>query len=53
MPVRVEQAARLLRTSNLPIAEVATRCGSSHQEHFTRVLRAQLGTTPAVLRRGS
>lgn len=50
MRLRVEQAARLLRTGTLPIAEVAVRCGFSHQEHLTRVLRAQLGTTPARLR---
>ncbi|MGW0712385.1 helix-turn-helix domain-containing protein [Streptomyces sp. NPDC002643] len=51
MRLRVEQAARLLRTDVLPIAEVAARCGFSHQEHLTRVLRAQLGSTPAELRR--
>lgn len=51
MRLRVEQACRLLRTTTLPIAEVAVRCGFSHQEHLTRVLRARLGTTPAVLRR--
>ena len=49
--LRVEQAVRLLRTGTLPIAEVAAVCGFSHQEHLTRVLRAQLGTTPAALRR--
>ncbi|MEV7889281.1 helix-turn-helix domain-containing protein [Streptomyces sp. NPDC002817] len=51
MRLRVEQAARLLRTSVLPIADVAACCGFSHQEHLTRVLRAQLGSTPAELRR--
>jgi AraC family transcriptional regulator len=47
---RVDEACRLLRASSLPIAEVAQRCGFSHQEHLTRVLRAHLGTTPAALR---
>ncbi|MGP3951523.1 helix-turn-helix domain-containing protein [Streptomyces sp. 7N604] len=51
MRLRVEQAARLLRTGTLPIAEVAAFCGFSHQEHLTRVLRAQLGATPGELRR--
>ena len=51
MRLRVEQAVRLLRTSTLPIADISARCGFSHQEHLTRVLRAQLGTTPAALRR--
>jgi AraC family transcriptional regulator len=51
MRLRMERAVRLLRTSTLPIADVSARCGFSHQEHLTRVLRAQLGTTPAALRR--
>jgi AraC family transcriptional regulator len=49
--LRVEQAGLLLRTGDDPIADIAARCGFSHQEHLTRVLRAQLGTTPAALRR--
>jgi AraC family transcriptional regulator len=52
MRLRVDQACRLLRASTLPIAEVAARCGFSHQEHLTRVLRARLATTPAAVRRG-
>lgn len=51
MRLRVEQAARLLRTGTTPIADVAVSCGFSHQEHLTRALRASLGTTPAALRR--
>jgi AraC family transcriptional regulator len=49
--LRVEAACRLLRAASLPIAQVATACGFSHQEHLTRVMRTQLGTTPAALRR--
>jgi AraC family transcriptional regulator len=48
--MRVRQAELLLRTGSLPIAEVAARCGFSHQEHLTRVVRTHLGTTPGVLR---
>jgi AraC family transcriptional regulator len=51
MELRLQQAIRLLRTGSLPIAEVAMRCGFAHQEHLTRVMRAQLGTTPGALRR--
>jgi AraC family transcriptional regulator len=51
--LRIEHACRLLRTDRLPIADVAVRCGFSHQEHLTRVMRAQLGTTPGALRRGA
>jgi AraC family transcriptional regulator len=50
--LRVQEACRLLRAGTLPIAEVAIRCGFSHQEHLTRVLRAHLQTTPAAVRRG-
>lgn len=49
--LRVDAAARLLRASSRPIADVAVSCGFSHQEHLTRVLRARLGITPAALRR--
>ena len=52
MRLRAETACRLLRSTTMPIPEVATRCGFSHQEHLTRVLRAQSGTTPAAVRRG-
>lgn len=53
MRLRAEAACRLLRSSTMPIPEVATRCGFSHQEHLTRVLRAQSGMTPAAIRRGA
>jgi AraC family transcriptional regulator len=49
--LRVDAAARLLRASSRPIADIAVTCGFTHQEHLTRVLRARLGTTPAALRR--
>jgi AraC family transcriptional regulator len=51
--LRVEHACRLLRTGRTSIAEVAVACGFSHQEHLTRVMRAQLDTTPGAVRRGS
>ena len=51
--LRVDHACRLLRTERTPIAEVAVRCGFSHQEHLTRVMRAHLGTTPGAVRRSS
>jgi AraC family transcriptional regulator len=48
---RVEEACRLLAHSAVPIGEVARRCGFSHQEHLTRVIRARTRTTPATIRR--
>jgi AraC family transcriptional regulator len=52
LKMRVRQAELLLRTGSLPIAEIAARCGFSHQEHLTRVMRAHLGTTPGAVRNG-
>jgi AraC family transcriptional regulator len=52
MRLRAETAFRLLRSTAMPISEVAARCGFSHQEHLTRVLRAHSGSTPAAVRRG-
>ncbi|MGX5186039.1 helix-turn-helix domain-containing protein [Streptomyces avermitilis] len=51
LQLRLDHARRLLRTTTVPIADVAGRCGFSHQEHLTRVMRAKLGTTPAAFRR--
>ncbi|MGY1625185.1 helix-turn-helix domain-containing protein [Geodermatophilus sp. SYSU D00965] len=51
--LRVDHACRLLRTDTAPIADIAVRCGFSHQEHLTRVMRAHLDTTPGAVRRGS
>jgi AraC family transcriptional regulator len=53
MRLRVEHACRLLRADTLSIPEIAVRCGFSHQEHLTRVMRARLDTTPGAYRRGS
>lgn len=47
---RVDEACRLLHDTPLPIAEVAQRCGFSHQEHLTRVVKAHLGVTPRAIR---
>lgn len=48
--VRVAQAKRLLGC-DLPIAEIAYRCGFSHQEHMTRLFGRMVGQPPAAYRR--
>lgn len=48
---RVRLAKRLLRSTALPIAEIALTCGFSHQEHLTRMFGREVGTTPAAYRR--
>lgn len=47
---RVEEACRLLAHSAVPLGEVARRCGFSHQEHLTRVIRARTRSTPGAIR---
>ncbi len=48
---RVEEARRLLAETELPIAEVALRCGFADQASLTHAVRRDLGTTPRGLRR--
>lgn len=48
--LRIERARRLL-AGELSIAEVALRCGFSHQEHLTRVFGRIVGMTPSSYRR--
>ncbi|HKQ53359.1 MAG TPA: AraC family transcriptional regulator, partial [Pyrinomonadaceae bacterium] len=47
---RVERAKRLLAESALPLVEVSSRAGFSHQSHFTRLFRRLTGTTPRAFR---
>jgi AraC family transcriptional regulator len=50
--LRVDDAARLLAATELPIAEVAMESGFDSQSHLTRHFRARLGVTPAAYRDG-
>lgn len=47
---RLEEAARMLRSTDVPISRVAIRNGFADQAHFTRALRRASGHTPAALR---
>lgn len=47
---RVERAAELLATTELPLAAIALRAGFAHQAHMTRVLSRLKGVTPGQLR---
>lgn len=47
---RVERAKALLAESRLPLVEVSSRAGFSHQSHFTRLFRRLTGTTPQSYR---
>jgi len=47
---RVQRAKELLRTTALPILEVAGRVGFSDLSYFNRVFRKHVGCTPGVYR---
>lgn len=50
MQQRMAAALALLRQGELPLAEVAARCGFASQQHMTTQLRRRLGRTPGRLR---
>ena len=52
MRFRLEEGLRLLTTTDLPITEVAHRCGYYDQSAFSRHFRAVVGTPPAAYRHG-
>jgi AraC-like DNA-binding protein len=47
---RLENAMMKLRTTSLPISEVALDCGFTHQSHLTEAMRIMHLTTPAKYR---
>ena len=49
--LRLESAVALLNSSNLPVSEVALRCGFSTSGYFIRVFRRHFGVTPKDYRR--
>ena len=48
--LRVAEACRLLRDTDLPLARVALQAGFFDQSHFTRMFRARMGRTPGAFR---
>lgn len=50
--VKIEQAKRLLTTTNIPVKHIARRCGFEYLQYFTTVFRQHTGHTPAEYRRG-
>lgn len=47
---RMEAACHLLATTDLPLAQVATRVGYRTQAHFTGVFHRHVGVTPRTYR---
>lgn len=50
--IRLHQAANLLRTTRLTIAEVAEASGFSEPGYFTKVFKKETGYTPSEVRMG-
>ncbi len=48
---RVEWAMEQIRRTENPLSRIALEAGFSDQSHFTRVFKAQVGTTPGRYRR--
>jgi AraC-like DNA-binding protein len=47
---RIVKAQNLLHHTNLPVGEIATRCGFSRQSYFARRFRELTGMTPTQYR---
>ena len=50
MNVRLQAAANLLRTTNLPIKAIAADTGFASSQHFIRTIKEVTGKTPGELR---
>ena len=48
--VRLESAARLLKTTSLSVGEIARRSGFTRSEYFCSCFRAKYGAKPSVYR---
>lgn len=49
--VRMDEAKRLLRETNLPVAEICERVGYSDRKHFTHTFHKTAGLNPAEYRK--
>jgi AraC family transcriptional regulator, activator of mtrCDE len=50
LSARLTEAARLLRTTSLPIKTVASRAGFADRSHFSRAFRQRFGADPSRFR---
>ena len=53
LAIRLDRARELLRSTGLPVTEVALACGFRSAAHFSRRFKARHGQAPATLRRVS
>lgn len=47
---RIDRAKQLLADANLPLIDIALRCGFADQAHFSRVFKQGTGLTPKAFR---
>ena len=47
---RLQRARRMLRSTNLPLAEIAAACGFTHQSHLGALLQREVAHSPAQYR---
>lgn len=50
--LRVTEAKRLLKTTDLTLGQIAKKIGFTDQSYFTKVFKATAGTTPSEFRKG-
>ncbi|MFV8075474.1 helix-turn-helix domain-containing protein, partial [Enterobacter cloacae complex sp.6730661] len=50
---RLDRARALLRTTALPLADIAAACGYAHASHLSRQVKAATGATPGQWRRAA
>ncbi len=48
--IRIEEAKRLLATTNLSLSAIASRCGFAARKYFVKVFSAETGHDPSVWR---
>ena len=48
--LRSEQAQRLLKETDIPLAQIALECGFANQSHLTLVFKRLFGVTPRAYR---
>lgn len=50
---RLKRATELITSTDLPLLDIAERCGFQHQEYMGKVIKDRLGRTPGDLRRAA
>jgi AraC-like DNA-binding protein len=49
--LRLQEASRLVQDSNLPVKDIARRCGFSDANYFCKVFRKSFGVSPGAFRK--